>query len=68
MLLHLPAWTVLAFAAQVGAPAFEVASVKPNADAVLVFSGITAISNGRLSAKAMTVRELIAGAYRLELR
>ncbi|MGH9242196.1 MAG: TIGR03435 family protein, partial [Vicinamibacterales bacterium] len=62
------AGAVLAFAAQADAPAFEVASVKPNADAPLVFSGITAIANGRVSAKAMTVKELIAGAYRVELR
>jgi uncharacterized protein (TIGR03435 family) len=60
--------TVLALGLQAGAPAFEVASVKRNADARLVFSGITTISNGRVSAKAMTVKELIAGAYRVELR
>ena len=68
MLFHLLAGAVLAFAAQAAAPAFEVASVKPNTDAPLVFSGITAISNGRLSATAMTVKELIAGAYRMEVR
>lgn len=68
MLSHLLAAAVLAFAAQAGAPVFEVASVKPNADAPLVFSGITAIANGRLSAKAMTVKELIAGAYRMDVR
>jgi uncharacterized protein (TIGR03435 family) len=68
MLFHLLAGAVLVFAAQAGAPAFEVASVKPNADNPLVLSGITAISNGRLSARAMTVKELIASAYRVELR
>src|SRR5688572_17212014 len=59
---------VLALALQAGAPAFEVASVKLNADVPLVFSGITAIANGRLSAKAMTAKELIARAYRIEVR
>jgi uncharacterized protein (TIGR03435 family) len=68
MLCQLLAAAALAVAAQGGAPAFEVASVKPNADAVLVFSGITTISNGRLSARAMTVKELIAGAYRVQSR
>ena len=68
MWFQLLAGAVLAFAAQAGAPAFEVASVKPNADAVLVLSGITTISNGRFSAKAMTVKELIARAYRVESR
>ena len=62
------AGAVLALGMQAGAPAFEVASVKPTADAVLVLSGITTISNGRFSAKAMTVKELIARAYRVESR
>ena len=59
---------VLALALQGVAPAFEVASVKPNTDVPLVFSGITAIANGRLSAKAVTVKDLIASAYRVESR
>lgn len=49
-----------------GAPGgFEVASIKLNADSVLTLSGITTIANGRLSAKAMTVKDLVASAYRV---
>jgi uncharacterized protein (TIGR03435 family) len=47
---------------------FEVASIKPNVDTTLTLSGITAISNGQLSAKAMTVRQLVSGAYRTQGR
>ena len=46
-------------------PTFEVSSIKPNADSVLTLSGITAMSSGRLSARAITLKALIVSAYRV---
>src|SRR5688572_1794779 len=54
---------LLAF--QAGPPVFEVASVKPFTDSVLIMSGITTISKGRVTAKAMTLKELVASIYRV---
>jgi bla regulator protein blaR1 len=49
-----------------GRPAvFEVASVKPFTDSVLILSGITTISKGRLSATAITLKDLVASTYRV---
>jgi uncharacterized protein (TIGR03435 family) len=65
--MQIPSLAVVAvLLALQGRPAvFEVASVKLNTDSVLTLSGITSIANGRLSAKAMTVKELVASAYRV---
>jgi uncharacterized protein (TIGR03435 family) len=44
---------------------FEVASVKRNTDRMLTISGIDPEAGGRLSAKAVTLRQLIASAYQI---
>lgn len=59
---------VITVAAQPAAPAFEVASVKPNTDSVLVYSGVTTQPGGRLSAKATVLKDLVAYAFAVELR
>ena len=51
--------------AQEQAPSFEVASVKRNTDPVLTVSGVEPKAGGRLSAKAATLKQLIANAYHL---
>jgi uncharacterized protein (TIGR03435 family) len=42
---------------------FDVASVKPFADPVLIMSGVTTQPGGRFTAKAATLRDLVAYAY-----
>ena len=54
--------------AQVADPVFEVASVKPFTDSVLVYSGVTTQPGDRLSAKATTLKDLVAYAYAVNLR
>ena len=51
--------------AQEQGSSFEVASVKRNTEAVLTVSGVQPEAGGRLSAKAATLKQLIASAYRL---
>ncbi|MGH9575506.1 MAG: TIGR03435 family protein [Candidatus Acidiferrales bacterium] len=46
-------------------PSFEVASVKRNTDSVLTISGVEPEAGGRLSARAVTLRQLIAEAYQI---
>lgn len=46
-------------------PSFEVASVKRNTDTVFIISGVQPEAGGRLSAKAATLRQLIASAYQI---
>jgi uncharacterized protein (TIGR03435 family) len=59
---------IAAPAAQEEVPAFEVASVRTNTDSVLIYSGVTTQPGGRLSAKATTLKDLVAFAYAVELR
>jgi len=63
---------LLAFAQQpspiVQSREFEVASVKPNRERLLTMSGITRMSGGRLSARAVILKGLIAFAYRVKER
>jgi uncharacterized protein (TIGR03435 family) len=59
---------IAAPAAQEAVPAFEVASVRANTDSVLIYSGVTTQPGGRLSAKATTLKDLVAFAYAVELR
>lgn len=56
-----------ALAALQATPTF-VASVRPNADSVLTFSGITTLAKGQLRGKAMTMKELVAAAYSIQHR
>lgn len=46
-------------------PSFEVASVKRNTDRILTISGVQPEAGGRLSAKATTLKQLIASAYQI---
>jgi uncharacterized protein (TIGR03435 family) len=55
-------------AAHQAAAAFDVASVKPFTDKVLIYSGVSTQPGGRVSAKATTLQELVAYAYAVELR
>jgi uncharacterized protein (TIGR03435 family) len=59
---------VTALTAQQPPQMFEVASVKPNTDKVLVYSGVTTQPGGRLSAKATTLKDLVAYAHAVPLR
>jgi len=56
---------IILLALQVRPAVFEVASVKLFTDPALIMSGITTISKGRVSATAMTLKELVASVYRV---
>src|SRR5262249_33045506 len=67
--LALTGWIVIqagqVFGQEPTAPQFEVASIKPSADAPGSSSGIGAI-NGRMTARHVTLRRCIQGAYGME--